>query len=125
MSYAPPEDAPTGWAFCTFSDVTSHHAGNSKLIKGKQFGAPTTRLYPGFSASGQDVWLDHWEQDGVAIIISAVGARCGKCFFAQGKWSAIANTHVVWPDPNAVDPKFLWWIVTSENVQTMVAVTTY
>lgn len=115
MSYSPPKEAPTGWVSCTFADIAGHHSGNSKLIKGKQFSAPAPKLFPGFSASGQDVWLDHWEHDGIAIIISAVGARCGKCFFAKGKWSAIANTHVVWPQYDAVDPKFLWWIFNDED----------
>ncbi len=115
MTYSAPLEAPTGWAFCSFADVADHHSGNSKLIKGKQFSSPGAGLFPGFSASGQDVWLDHWEHEGVAIIISAVGARCGKCFFAKGRWSAIANTHVVWPEREAIDPKFLWWIFNNEE----------
>jgi len=110
-----PTEAPSGWAYCTFDEVATHHSGNSKLIKGKQFSTPAPNLFPGFSASGQDVWLDHFEQEGVAIIVSAVGARCGKCFFAKGKWSAVANTHVVWPEPEALDPKFFWWMVNDED----------
>jgi type I restriction enzyme S subunit len=55
------------------------------------------RKYPvaGHTASGPDLMLDFFEQDGDAIIISAVGSRCGKSFRARGKWSAIANTHVL------------------------------
>jgi type I restriction enzyme, S subunit len=49
-------------------------------------------LYPAFSASGQDVWSENFDYDGEAIIVSAVGAQCGKTFLAQGKWAAIANT---------------------------------
>ncbi|MCF3595758.1 restriction endonuclease subunit S [Rhodobacteraceae bacterium LMO-12] len=115
MRLITPSKAPTGWAYCTFDDVTTHHSGNSKLIKGKQFSAPAPRLFPGFSASGQDVWLDHYEHEGIAIIVSAVGARCGKCFFAKEKWSAVANTHVVWPESEALDPKFFWWMVNDED----------
>ncbi len=80
--------------------VARHHSGNSKLIKGKLHDAPAENLFPAFSATGQDVWRDAFDREGDAIIISAVGARCGKCFLARGRWSAIANTHVVWPDPN-------------------------
>ncbi|MCY4172687.1 MAG: restriction endonuclease subunit S [Cyanobacteria bacterium MAG CAR3_bin_5] len=47
--------------------------------------------------------------------MSAVGARCGKCFLAKEKWSAIANTHMVWPETSVIDPGFLWWIFNDEE----------
>lgn len=39
--------------------------------------------------------MDFFEYEGHAIILSAVGARCGKCFKADGKWVAIANTSII------------------------------
>lgn len=104
-----------GWAAVRFHEVTRTHSGNSKLIKGKLFAEPREGSFPAFSASGPDVWHDRFEHEGEAIIISAVGARCGKCFRASGKWSAIANTHVVWPDERFVDPKFLWRMINDED----------
>ncbi|MGC3958424.1 MAG: restriction endonuclease subunit S [Verrucomicrobiota bacterium] len=95
--------------------MTRHHSGNGKLIKGKLNDAPADGLFPAYSASGQDVWRDAFEHEGDAIIVSAVGARCGKCFLASGKWSAIANTHVVWPDVEKIDRKFLWYRVNDER----------
>jgi type I restriction enzyme S subunit len=95
--------------------VARHHSGNSKLIKGKLHDAPADNLFPAFSATGQDVWRDAFDREGDAIIISAVGARCGKCFLARGRWSAIANTHVVWPDPEMADIKFLWYLLNDEQ----------
>ena len=77
--------------------------------------APGPGLFPAFSATGQDVWVDQNEREGSAIIISAVGARCGKCFRADRKWSAIANTHVVWPYEEVVERDFLWFKVNDEN----------
>jgi type I restriction enzyme S subunit len=97
------------------NEITSHHSGNSKLIKGKLESSPNNNLYPAFSASGQDVWHSEYEREGEAIIVSAVGARCGKCFLASGRWSAIANTHVVWPDAKQVDLKFLWYLLNDEQ----------
>jgi type I restriction enzyme S subunit len=96
-------------------DITRHHSGNSKLIKGKLNAEPGNGLFPAFSATGQDVWRDGFESEGDAIIVSAVGARCGKCFLASDKWSAIANTHVVWPKPEAIDRKFLWYRINDEQ----------
>ncbi|HYJ05779.1 MAG TPA: restriction endonuclease subunit S [Chthoniobacterales bacterium] len=95
--------------------IARHHSGNSKLIKGKLHDTPAGNLFPAFSASGQDVWHSEFDREGDAIIISAVGARCGKCFLARGRWSAIANTHVVWPDPEKADLKFLWYLLNDEQ----------
>lgn len=106
---------PLGWCIATLNEVATHHSGNSKLIKGKLDNSPAQGLFPAFSASGQDVWRDGYEEEGSAIIISAVGARCGKCFKASGRWSAIANTHIVWPRPGAIDRDFLWYKLNDEN----------
>src|SRR5206468_7921243 len=109
------QSLPREWEWTRLLDVTRHHSGNSKLIKGKLSQAPSENLFPAFSASGQDVWREGYESEGDAIIVSAVGARCGKAFLARGKWSAIANTHVVWPEPSKIDRKFLWYRINDER----------
>ncbi|WP_419739930.1 restriction endonuclease subunit S [Ruegeria sp.] len=106
---------PVGWAKVPLNEIATHHSGDSKIIKGKLPSEPAADLYPSYSASGQDVWRDAFDHEGDAIIISAVGARCGKCFKASGEWSAIANTHVVWPIAEAVDRDFLWFKINDEN----------
>lgn len=83
------------WAKVQLKDYTSHGSGNSGLIKGTLQRSGRVGDYPAFTASGPDLMLDFFEQEGDAIIISAVGSRCGKSFRAKGKWSAIANTHVL------------------------------
>lgn len=99
----------------SLGEVVRSHAGNSTLIKGRLPNAPAAGLFPAYSAAGQDVWIDFAEHSGTAIIVSAVGARCGKAFLASGQWSAIANTHVVWPDLNRVDPEYLWFLLNRED----------
>lgn len=103
------------WKSTTFSSVVRHHAGNSSLIKGKLATTEAAGLFPAYSASGQDVWCERWEYEGDAVVVSAVGSRCGKAFAASGKWSAIANTHVVWPDTKKVDKKFLGYYINDEE----------
>lgn len=103
------------WEKTNFAKVVYHHAGNSTLIKGKLAQSSAVGLFPGFSASGQDVWCDRYEFEGDAIIVSAVGSRCGKAFEATGKWCAIANTHVVWPNQNKIDRRFLGFYINDEN----------
>lgn len=102
------------WDQTTFSDVVRHHAGNSSLIKGKLASTEAAGLFPAYSASGQDVWCKHYEYEGDAVVVSAVGSRCGKAFATSGKWCAIANTHVVWPDGSKVDKKFLGYYIDDE-----------
>jgi type I restriction enzyme S subunit len=106
---------PNGWAETPLIDIVSHRSGNSKLIKGKLHSAPGPQLVPAYSASGQDVWCEDAEHDGDAVIVSAVGARCGKAFKASGHWSAIANTHIVWPDQGTLLNSFLWYLINNED----------
>ena len=106
---------PPDWRLLPLCDVVSARSGNSKLIKGKQYTEPGTGRFPGFSASGQDVYCDGFEHDGGAVIISAVGARCGKCFLANGRWSAVANTHILFPQADKIEHKFLWYLVNNEE----------
>ena len=103
------------WEVTKFEKVVRHHAGNSTLIKGKLPSSEAAGLFPAFSASGQDVWCDHFEHEGDAIVVSAVGSRCGKAFAASGKWCAIANTHIVWPNTAKIDGRFLAYFINDEN----------
>jgi len=109
------EKLPRGWQWAKAASLFPTKSGNSKLIKGKLYDNPSEDLFPGYSASGQDVWLDRWEHEGTAIILSAVGARCGKAFMAKGKWSAIANTHIVWVVPTITLPEFAMLHLNNES----------
>lgn len=109
------KDIPSDWRLVPFGDVARTQSCDSSLIKGKQSSFAAPGLYPAFSASGQDVWTTKPCHSGDAVIVSAVGARCGKCFRASGEWSAVANTHIVWPDTKVIDPDFLWRLLNNEN----------
>ncbi|HEX8164908.1 MAG TPA: restriction endonuclease subunit S [Beijerinckiaceae bacterium] len=106
---------PQQWRRVKLAELVTTRSGNSKQIKGKLYSSPGPGRYPGYSASGQDVWLDRYEHEGDAIIVSAVGARCGKCFRASGKWSAIANTHIVRPNSDLIITDYLFYLINDEN----------
>jgi len=82
---------PEEWEVVRLGDVCKVDWGNTSLTK-KIY---TAKGYPAFSAAGNDGFLDFYEHDGEAVILSAIGARCGKCFYASGKWTAIKNTIVI------------------------------
>jgi len=108
-------DVPENWRVVLLADAIKNRSGNSKLIKGKLHEEPTAGRFQGFSASGADVWCDDYEHEGQAIIISAVGARCGKAFKASGKWCAIANTNITRPEPSLFDFDFAYLILNNEH----------
>ena len=108
-------DVPENWRVVLLADAIKNRSGNSKLIKGKLHDEPAAGRFQGFSASGADVWCDDYEHEGAAIIISAVGARCGKAFKASGKWSAIANTNITRPQPSLFDFDFAYLVLNNEH----------
>jgi type I restriction enzyme S subunit len=70
-------------------------------------------LFPAFSAAGQDIWVERADYEEPGIVLSAIGARCGKCFKADGKWSALANTQVFLPKKTFFRD-YVWYLVNRE-----------
>ena len=104
---------PRGWEMPLLGEVVQIKQGNSKLTK-KLF--KSDGKYVAFSGSGPDGLTDSYEHEGRAIILSAVGARCGKCFKAEGKWTAIANTAIIQPlFDNDAFYEYLFYLLNNEN----------
>ena len=110
-----PYKLPPNWCWINLKSVLRHQSGNSKLIKGKLSPKKSDGLYDAYSASGQDVYTESYEHEGDAIIVSAVGARCGKAFLANGKWSAIANTHIIYSNDRLLDIRYLHYVLNDES----------
>lgn len=83
----------------------------------KNTASPESRdgWYPAYSASGQDVWLPDYRFDCAGIVVSAVGARCGKAFKADGKWNICANTHPLFVDESKALRDYCWYMVNNEK----------
>lgn len=71
--------------------------------------------FPAYGAGGMNGFLPEYEFDESAVILSAIGARCGKCFFVEGKWASLANTQLIFPDPQRADVKYLWFQLNDER----------
>ncbi len=84
----------TKWDILPLGFVSSIDWGNTRLTK--RIYSPKGK-YDCYSASGKDGHTDTFEHDEEAIVLSAIGARCGKCFLAKGKWTAIKNTIIIKP----------------------------
>ena len=69
----------------------SRCAPNIGVQQAQEAGAPL------FTAGGMTGRYSPAAHHGAAIILSAIGAQCGKCFYADGDWTAGANTMIVTP----------------------------
>lgn len=96
----------------TLSDIAIIHAGGRLGLTGKNF---TSHGVPAFGAGGQNGLVNIVEYRAEGIILSSIGARCGKCFYASGSWTTLANTQVILPDLSRVDARFLWYQLNDEQ----------
>lgn len=86
--------APRNGRLDKFAEVT-RCAPNIGVKQAQPTGSPL------FTAGGMTGLYYPPTHSGSAIVLSAIGARCGKCFFAEGDWTAGANTMIVQPhDPS-------------------------
>ena len=106
-----PSPLPEDWQVVRLREVARVDWGNTSLTKSIY----TSSGYPVFSASGQDGYSDFYEHEGKAVILSAIGARCGKCFFASGRWTAIKNTIIIKTYENTANPLFLYYLLNEES----------
>ncbi len=73
--------------------------------------------YRAFSATGPDGFLPDYDFDETGIVLSAIGARCGKCFKATGRWKSIKNTITITSGKSrdGVNIDYLYYITNDEN----------
>lgn len=96
------------WKETTLGEVATVSWGDTKTTKS----AYVQDGFLAYSASGPDGFLPHADRHGDGVVISAIGAQCGKTWFAQGEWSCIKNTMWFQAGPEA-DTRFLYY-ATSE-----------
>lgn len=99
------------WELKSLNDVAKIDWGNTNLTKSIY---KNNAKYDVFSASGKDGKTDFYEHDTNAVILSAIGARCGKCYKANGKWVAIKNTIIIQNNENILY-EYLFEYINNEN----------
>lgn len=98
------------YSYVKLTDIAKVDWGNTSLTK--EF--YKTEGFPAYSAAGQDGFTSTYEYDTQAIIVSAIGAKCGRCFKADGKFTAIKNTLVI-SQFHGVLRDYLFEIINHEN----------
>lgn len=68
-----------------------------------------------FSAAGPDGFVEQVEiSNKSGVILSAIGANCGRCFYAQGDWTTLANVQAIVPK-SEINPKYLYYFVNRDG----------
>jgi restriction endonuclease S subunit len=95
-----------GWVETTLDKVSESSWGNTETTKSKYIKSG----YLAYSATGADGFLDWYDHDGTAVVLSAIGAQCGKTWFAEGKWTSIKNTIWLKSDNLNLLDKYLFYL---------------
>ncbi len=107
-------DLPQDWHARQLSDFCSFSQGG-RLGLTKQEHYRSSGI-PAYSAAGQDGYVDVAEfRDIDAVVLSAIGANCGRCFLAQGDWTTLANVQVIIPDAALADARFVDYRVNRDD----------
>ena len=104
---------PNDWEAVQIKDIAT------KITVGGRLGLRKNNYcaqgYPAYSAAGKDGFVSQYEYDTDGVILSSIGARCGKCFYATGKWTTLANTQIILTNEKRCLSRFLWYIVNDEQ----------
>lgn len=100
-----------GWFETSLDNVTKSSWGNTETTKSKYVESG----YLAYSASGADGFLEWFEHEGTAVVLSAIGAQCGKTWFAQGQWTSIKNTIWLKSDNINLLDKYLFYLSNREQ----------
>lgn len=105
-------ELPTSWEWAELGDIADVNWGNTSLTK-KSY---VEHGFPAYSAAGNDGFVKDYEHDEEGIVLSAIGAGCGRCFWAEGKWTAIKNTITIVPYSNSVHAGYLLSFLNNPNI---------
>ena len=107
------EKIPEDWQSVQLQDIAMVvPGGRLNLTKNEHYQEKGTLA---FSAAGPDGFVAIEEFSGEAVVLSSIGARCGKAFYADGSWTTLANTYVIQADEKQYSNRFLWYLINDED----------
>jgi len=105
------ENIPKSWIVIPLGEIAETEWGNTSITK-KSY---VEKGFLAYSATGPDGFLPKSEWIGNGTVLSAIGAKCGKCFYAVGKWTAIKNTIVIQSDEEFILNKYLYYYLNDQR----------
>jgi type I restriction enzyme S subunit len=104
---------PAGWSYSRLDQTCDIFGGGRlRLTKEKHYQSSGVLAY---SAAGPDGFVENAEIKGKdGVVLSAIGANCGRCFYASGEWTTLANVQAIIPKVS-LDAKYLFFYVNREG----------
>jgi type I restriction enzyme S subunit len=99
------------WQEVTLGEVADISWGDTSTTKASF----TESGYTAYSASGPDGSLPYFDHEHDGVVISAIGAQCGRTWLARGRWSCIKNTMWMKGRPAIADTGFLYYCTRRAN----------
>jgi type I restriction enzyme S subunit len=99
------------WPTKKLGEIAEIYSGGRERITKQDY---VEKGFPAFSATGQDGFTKEAHDSGFAVILSSIGSRCGKCFYAEGKWTALANTQII-KFENPITARFMYYYLNDEK----------
>ncbi len=106
------KNIPQGWKYSQLREVANFRAGGSLKLTMSDYVPEGIDAY---SAEGLNGKTNIQEFTGPAVIVSSIGARCGKCFYVPGAFTTLANIQVVFTNSSDLNAKFLWNVINRES----------
>jgi type I restriction enzyme S subunit len=101
---------PEGWQVSPLGSLATVNWGNLSLTKDSY----VETGFPAYSAAGNDGLVPNAEHTAVGVVLSAIGARCGRTFLTPQRWTAIKNTITILSDNQ--DIRFLYQVFNFNEV---------
>ncbi len=102
---------PEGWERQPLGRVSDLRWGDTAKTKA----AYSELGYDAYSAAGLDGKMPHFDFDRDGVVVSAIGANCGRTWLAKGKWSCIKNTIRLWSISSRASTEYLYLATASEH----------
>ena len=93
------------WPMVELADIAENDWGNTTLTKSAYV---EDGPYLGVSAAGCDGRMNHAEHKVGTLVLSAIGANCGRMFFPKEDFTAIKNTITIKPHADAALPLLIF-----------------
>jgi type I restriction enzyme S subunit len=98
-------EIPNGWRVARLGQIADVNWGDTNVTKASYVPAG----HRAYSAKGPDGFLPYSDFDRTGVVVSAIGANCGRTWLADGKWSCIKNTIRFWATHDGVATEYLYY----------------
>jgi type I restriction enzyme S subunit len=102
---------PEGWEYQALGTVADLRWGDTTKTKASY----SESGYDAYSAAGRNGKMPSFDFDRDGVVLSAIGANCGKTWLAKGKWSCIKNTIRLFPATSLAGAEYLYLATRSET----------